>query len=264
MLKNLHYYKLNTFSGKENMAFDEVISGSLADSKQWAFLRFYRWNPHCLSFGYNQPIEKLIRIDVASNLGVDIVRRASGGRMVYHADEITFSMGAPTEFLRDKVRENTFLNMFKLLMEPIVSGMRAMNLNVEFAGPEKKGENADGANCYATAAGHSVFMDGRKLIGAAGIVKRDCLMIHGSIPCSISYPPEEIFFNKASAGRNLQISSLSERLSDSQICELPGYVANSFLEKFALKLKEKEISVEEKKLIEELAENKFSNYRWTT
>ncbi len=262
MLENLHYYRLATYSGKENMAFDEVIASALANSKSYAFLRFYKWRPYCLSFGYNQPVEKLVDMEVAKKIGINMVRRASGGKMVFHADEITFSMGAPIEFLQKKAKDKTFLSMFKLLVDPVVLGLQELGLDAEFAAPEKSLDSGSRAHCYAVAAGHSIFMNGKKLVGAAGIAKRDCLTVHGSIPCSLIAPPEEIFFNKDSAGRNLKISSLSDCLSQNEIARLPDLIAKNFSEKFELILTEREVSAEDRELIEELSEKKYSDLHW--
>ena len=63
------------------------------------WLRLYRWAPHCLSFGRHEPA--LRRYDRAriESLGLDVVRRPTGGRAVWHAEELTYAIAAPAEEL---------------------------------------------------------------------------------------------------------------------------------------------------------------------
>jgi lipoate-protein ligase A len=61
-------------------------------------LRFYRWQPSALSFGKNQVPENEIYLDTCEQLGIDVVRRISGGGTVYHdfEGEVTYSVVAKT------------------------------------------------------------------------------------------------------------------------------------------------------------------------
>lgn len=78
-MQHLRFINSPALSGPENMAIDEALGKSLAARRDFAYLRFYRWNPPTLSFGYNQRIEKLVDIDAVNNAGIGIVRRMSGG-----------------------------------------------------------------------------------------------------------------------------------------------------------------------------------------
>lgn len=70
------------------MAFDEAASRSF-DGGVW--LRFYRWTPgRAVTFGYAQPVE-LVRQEAAAKGFSVCVRRPTGGGMVFHEDDLTFS-----------------------------------------------------------------------------------------------------------------------------------------------------------------------------
>ena len=58
-------------------------------------LRLYGWEPGCLSFGRNQTA--LGRYDGAraADRGIDVVRRPTGGRSVFHYRELTYCVTAP-------------------------------------------------------------------------------------------------------------------------------------------------------------------------
>ncbi|MBI2403017.1 MAG: lipoate--protein ligase family protein [Gemmatimonadetes bacterium] len=89
------------------MAIDQALLDDVDRRGDLAYLRLYRWNPPCLSFGRNEPA--LSRYDRAEieRLGVDVVRRPTGGRAVWHDDELTYAVAAPVAAfgcLRDSYR----------------------------------------------------------------------------------------------------------------------------------------------------------------
>jgi len=68
-----------------NMAIDEALLTS-----KLPVLRFYRWKPAGLSLGYFQDINK-IDVEQCKKLGIDVVRRLTGGDAVLHDKELTYS-----------------------------------------------------------------------------------------------------------------------------------------------------------------------------
>src|SRR5260370_37507043 len=80
-------------SGAVNMAIDAGLL-ALAERTGRAFLRLYRFDPPCLSFGRNEPVTGYDRAAIA-RLGVGVVRRPTGGRAVWHEHEVTYAVAAP-------------------------------------------------------------------------------------------------------------------------------------------------------------------------
>jgi lipoate-protein ligase A len=64
-----------------NMAVDEAILHAVADGDSPPTLRFYGWNPACLSLGRAQPIADVAEERILAN-GWDLVRRPTGGRAI--------------------------------------------------------------------------------------------------------------------------------------------------------------------------------------
>src|SRR5437868_14536590 len=88
--------------GDWNMAVDEalleaVLSGGLPT------LRFYDWQPACLSLGYFQRFEVVDPAGCRAQ-GVDIVRRPTGGRAIIHDRELTDSLSVPAVALGHDAR----------------------------------------------------------------------------------------------------------------------------------------------------------------
>src|ERR671914_1485004 len=81
-------------AGWQNMAIDQAMLERAAAGEHW--LRLYRWAPHCLSFGRHEPAKRRYDRPKIGELGLDVVRRPTGGRAVWHAEELTYALAAPT------------------------------------------------------------------------------------------------------------------------------------------------------------------------
>ena len=81
--------------GAWNMAVDEALMES--GRRGEVTVRFYEWEPGCLSFGRNQTAAGQYDAAEARERGIDVVRRPTGGRAVYHCKELTYSVSAPVD-----------------------------------------------------------------------------------------------------------------------------------------------------------------------
>src|SRR3982074_669972 len=84
--------------GAWNMAVDEVLLDGVAAGTTPPTLRFYEWMPPCLSLGYFQPFD-VVDIDGCRALGIEVVRRPTGGRAILHDRELTYSVALPASLL---------------------------------------------------------------------------------------------------------------------------------------------------------------------
>src|SRR5438270_3750661 len=74
-----------------NMALDEAMLQAMP-RLDWPVLRFYGWNQRCASFGYFQKyaeVERLVQLR-------PLVRRPTGGGIVPHDGDWTYSLAFPT------------------------------------------------------------------------------------------------------------------------------------------------------------------------
>lgn len=263
-MKFFRFIDSGSLDGAANMAVDETLARTLAQHRDHGYVRFYRWMPPTLSFGYNQHIEKLIDLDMAAQRGFDIVRRMSGGKMVFHNNELTFSVGLTAEFINMRLdRAATFLEMFKFAVEPIIEALVKHGVPARFSSSReimKTSENH--LHCYAAAAGHSIFAGQHKLIGAAGIFRDNCMVAHGSIPISSSFPPDELFLGVINPQANIEIASLQDFIENSAINNLPGAIAEAYGQKFNLPLKKEALTEHEVFIANDLAKEKYGNLNW--
>ena len=79
--------------GAANMAVDHALAETADPDAGW--LRLYRWTRPTLSLGRNEPAAGFYDFERAGRLGIDVVRRPTGGRGVLHDAELTYAVVAP-------------------------------------------------------------------------------------------------------------------------------------------------------------------------
>lgn len=261
----LRFIDSHTCSGAMNMAIDEVLACSMTNQTGLVYLRFYQWQPATLSFGYNQKIEKLVDANAARSAGIDLVRRMSGGKMVFHNIEYTFSLGLPGALIEAKIgRGQQFLEMFKLAISPLVEGLNRMGVPARFAASREMRHSSNSLHCYATAAGHSIYAGQRKLVGAAGVFRQNCLTIHGSIPVEASFPPDHIFIGSTKVDQDVEMAALSDFCCREKILTLPTVVADAYADYLGCTRIDQPLSSSELDEASKVAIEKYSNLFWKT
>ncbi len=80
-----------------NMAIDECLAERVASGASEPTIRLYGWHPSAVSIGRFQGLNDEVDVEECRRLGIDIVRRRTGGGAVYHdrEGEITYSVIAP-------------------------------------------------------------------------------------------------------------------------------------------------------------------------
>ena len=168
MLDELHVYDDGQpRSAPLNMAVDEALLESAASPT----LRFYRWRGPALSFGYFGSYA-----DVANHQDErEIVRRWTGGGIVPHGDDLTYSVIIPAShpfFARSS------LSIYSDLHDAIREALRANGIAATLANSISPKISED---CFANAVRADVMSEGRKIAGAAHRRSRAGLLHQGSI-----------------------------------------------------------------------------------
>jgi lipoate-protein ligase A len=159
--------------GWANMARDAALL-TLAATTGSACLRLYRWEPFCLSFGRHEPASRRYRRDRITELGVDCVRRPTGGRAVWHARELTYAVAAPLHVFGGL--KAAYLEIHALLAR----SLERLGAHPLLAPPSSLLPPSAGP-CFAAPVGGEVLLLGRKAVGSAQVRQGDGLLQHGSI-----------------------------------------------------------------------------------
>lgn len=138
-------------------------------------LRLYRWQPACLSFGRNQPARGLYSQATAQALGIDIVRRPSGGMAVLHASELTYAFIARSDLFGGP--RNTYCTVNRAL----VVALRRLGAAAELSDGVKRSRFGTVQPCFAEPAAGEVVVQGSKLVGSAQLCEKRTILQHGSI-----------------------------------------------------------------------------------
>jgi len=160
--------------GWHNMAVDQALL-DLAAGEGRAFLRLYRWDPFCLSFGRNEPARRRYDRHEIERLGLDTVRRPTGGRAVWHADELTYAVAAPAAAL-GSLRE-----AYRRIHEVLAAALQSLGFEARLAAAPTRGTGVDAGACFASSAGGEVLLQGRKVVGSAQLREGSALLQHGSL-----------------------------------------------------------------------------------
>ena len=159
------------------MAIDEALMDSARAGR--FTLRFYRWRPATLSFGRNQAARGRYDADEARRRGIGIVRRPTGGRAVYHHQELTYSVTAPA------AAWGTLREAYGRINRALADGLQRLGSEVACAGrSERSAARAPAPTaraCFRDPLPGEVVARGRKLIGSAQWRDRGALLQHGSL-----------------------------------------------------------------------------------
>lgn len=154
-------------SGPLNMALDETL---LASARA-PLLRIYRWERPAVSFGYFGKFASL----PASWPGREIVRRMTGGGIVPHGEDLTYSIIIPAghAFAAHSPR-----HIYRAIHEAI--GTRFTRTGEPMALASAPTDAGTGA-CFESPAEFDLLARGKKIAGAAMRRTRDGLLLQGSI-----------------------------------------------------------------------------------
>jgi lipoate-protein ligase A len=173
------YHDSDFRSAAMNMAIDEALLQSAAEPS----IRFYGWNSAALSFGYFGRFAEVAR----RSRERDLVRRWTGGGIVFHGADLTYSMVIPAD---DPAFAESSLSIYKKLHRALSAALAATGA-VELttlAAVSDRRSRADSAlherrsnHCFANPVQFDVITNGRKIAGAAQRRTRRGLLQQGSI-----------------------------------------------------------------------------------
>lgn len=252
--------------GFYNMALDEAVLKLRAEEKSPDTLRFYRWDVPTVSMGYFQKIHNEIDVEYCKQKGYKVVRRPTGGRAVFHNDELTYSFitgkGNPL-ILKDVIES------YKLISKGLLEGLNLIGIPVITSNKGGELKAVDSSACFDTPSWYEIVINNKKLIGSAQTRIKEGLLQHGSLLMSLGIKetvrtlnlPEEkrekvekILLRKATS---LELEGFNYTYDD-----LKDAIAEGFAKSFDCEVYWGDFTDEEKKLAHELYKDKYSTDEW--
>ncbi|MCD6309215.1 MAG: lipoate--protein ligase family protein [Candidatus Eremiobacteraeota bacterium] len=166
----------------ENMAYDEALMTGVRHGLPIT-MRLYSWRPPGFSLGYFQPYSD-VDLEACKKMGIDIVRRPTGGRGILHDQELTYSVIMPIP----AGKEGSLLNTFKYINKGLLAGLSLLGIDAALV-PRSSGSMARRATgtaaCFSSPSSYEVQVNGKKLLGSAQFRKDGILAQHGSLPIKL-------------------------------------------------------------------------------
>lgn len=159
------YDDADRHSAPMNMAIDEA----LLESVRVPSLRFYGWRAPSLSFGYFGRFADV----AAEQNGRETVRRWTGGGIVLHGEDLTYSVILPA---RDGAKLPPAREIYEEVHDAIRRALATQAAALARADAPKLSEA-----CFANPVVADVLVEGRKIAGAAQRRTRAGLLHQGSI-----------------------------------------------------------------------------------
>ncbi|MEM1586058.1 MAG: biotin/lipoate A/B protein ligase family protein [Candidatus Bathyarchaeia archaeon] len=235
-----------------NMALDEAIA--IARSKKIIpnTIRFFRWEPSAVSIGYFQSMEEEVDVDACNRLGINYIRRRTGGGAVYHDrdGELTYSIivdeGHP---LISRDLQKTY----EVLCSGLVRGLRILGVPAEFRPI------------------NDIVVEGKKISGNAQTRSMGVVHQHGTIlrdvnpklMFSILKVPSEKIRDKMIKSVEERVTSINRYLGrEVSFDELKGAMIRGFGEALNIRLVPGKVTEFEEELAIKLKNEKYSTREW--
>jgi lipoate-protein ligase A len=247
--------------GAWNMAVDEILLDCVAAGAAPPTLRFYEWRPACLSLGYFQPFD-VVDTDGCRRLGVDVVRRPTGGRAILHDRELTYSVALPASLLG---HDGGVLPSYYRLSLALQDGLGRLGVPATLA-PQSaaRGPVPHGPVCFDRPSAHEILLQGRKLVGSAQMRRGGGILQHGSILI-------EPRIDKLTAC--LRLPDGPERIEDGvtglaevgliEPARIAAAIGDAFAERFGVRLVQAPLEPTELAAARALASSKYQSVAWT-
>ena len=172
-------------AGVFHMDRDEALALRLLQGEPGAAptIRLYQWKPWAVSLGHHQDAETIDRERLTAD-GFDLVRRPTGGRAIFHAEELTYCVVM-------QAGRKSILQVYNSISEALVRGLQLFGVEVALQKSQPRFaelyRQPSSIPCFTSSARYEIEWLGRKLVGSAqrrytdGV--QDVVLQHGSILC---------------------------------------------------------------------------------
>ncbi|GAB4268954.1 MAG TPA: hypothetical protein DIU37_04940 [Opitutae bacterium] len=172
----LHIQPVGACHAQRNMAVDTALLES-APKTNAVMLRHYSWAKPSRTFGYRQ---RYTDVSIDTPDSVDLCRRPTGGGIVDHTDDWTYSLIIPPQHPHYSERA---LSSYKQTHEALLQALQSIGLLAELFPCSKCDASKHNRACFPSPSPFDIIdtNTNQKLAGAAQKRTRHGLLIQGSI-----------------------------------------------------------------------------------
>jgi lipoate-protein ligase A len=254
--------------GPTNMAIDEAITEHVRAGGAPPTLRFYGWEPACLSLGRGQPVSD-VDFDRLHERGWDVVRRQTGGRAILHVDELTYSVAIPQS---DPRVQGYVVDSYRQLSRGLMAGLALLEAPVHSDQADKDAHGFKGPVCFEVPSDYEITAYGRKLLGSAQTRRDEMVLQHGALPLKgdIGRICDALAFDSEEAREAARVRVVKRAITLGEALgraisfeEATAALEEGFCRALNVRLEEETLSEVEEARAERLRAEKYAAEAWT-
>ena len=162
-------------------------------------LRFYKFDPPAVTVGYLQKNHHPVNWPA----DFDVVKRPTGGRAVFHSNDITYAVSCSEDIFEKKY---SLIDFYNLIAEGLLSGMEKMGIEAEIYRRKSGRKYSSKVSCFSSISIAEIVVGGKKLIGSAQCRRNKNILQHGSIPLTIDETTESKLFGTDPSARDQRVA----------------------------------------------------------
>jgi len=233
-----------------NMAIDKAVLVANSEKKAPPTVRFYTWNPPAISIGYFQGLEEEVDLKLCKKLGVDYVRRITGGGAVFHENELTYSLVIPES--HPEIPKN-ILDSYGRICGAVIKGLSNINIKGHYVPI------------------NDIAVEGKKISGNAQTRKLKIVLQHGTVISDVNVDkmfsvlrvPNEKIKDKLISDVKQRVTSIKHVLGyEPEFLYIADAMKKGFEEEFNIDLIKGELSKEEIENILRFEKEFFASKEW--
>lgn len=242
-----------TGSANWNMAVEEALLYTFRENDTPIF-RVYGWEKS-LSFGRFSKPDKNLDMNRLSIQKVSYVRRPSGGGILVHGGDISYSIIMPRKMLKSYGIKESYNYLCKFLL----NFYEKLNLTAEFASDLNLNIQSSDI-CLAGYEAYDIIIDEKKMGGNAQRYIKNTLLQHGTIPVRFDKEYFEPLFLQNSGLK--YATSLRELGITMAYEDLTSLLIESFCETFNARLTLSQLNPFQEKYAKNLLRDKYTQKEW--
>jgi lipoyl(octanoyl) transferase len=222
--------------GPANMAVDEALLACFDATDSAPVLRLYGWHPPAFSLGRFQDAGQALDLEKCRSASIDVVRRITGGGLIYHADELTYAIVCAPGHIPPA---SSIKGSFRVLTSFILRFYEKLGLAPCYAVDHYPAGTRLGERtplCFAGRETYDIMVAGRKIGGNAQRRLKNVIFQHGSLPLRNSLPAAAGFLMSQPVELEKGTSSLAELGVTLSRADLARLLQTSFREAFDVSL----------------------------
>ena len=237
-------------SAAKNMAIDRAVLVANSEGLVLPTVRFYTWKPPAISIGYFQSLKDEIDLEKCKSMGVEYVRRITGGGAVFHEDELTYSIVIPE---RHPDIPRNIMESYSRICGAVMKGLKNLGINSSYIPI------------------NDIASGGQKISGNAQTRKFNTVLQHGTVILDVDVEkmfslllvPDEKIRDKMIENVKQRVTSVKNILGKYiSFNDSINAMKKGFEDEFEVNLVKGSLTEYEKKLADKFQREFFANKSW--